>query len=73
VLAEAYLAAGDCAEGAALDVAQSEVKFESAAFGADPALRCRSPRTAEVYHQCAAAGAEAERRCLARGPAMPVR
>jgi hypothetical protein len=74
VLAEAYLAAGDCAEGAALDVAQSEVKFQIAAFGAgDPALRCRSPRTAEVYHQCAAAGAEAERRCLARGPATPGR
>jgi hypothetical protein len=74
VLAEAYLAAGDCAEGAALDVAQSEVKFQSAAFGAgDPALRCRSPRTAEVYHQCSGAGAEAERRCLSRGPATPVR
>jgi len=72
VLAEAYLAAGDCVEGAALDVAQSEVKFQSSAFGAgDPALRCRSPRTAEVYHQCAAAGAEAERRCLSRGPATP--
>jgi protein kinase-like protein len=68
VMAEAYLAAGDCAEGAALDVAQSEVKFQIAAFGAgDPALRCRSPRTAEVYHQCAAAGAEAERRCLRTG------
>jgi len=65
VLAESFLTAGDCAEGALLDVAQSQVKFQNLALaGSDPALRCRSPRTSEVYKSCAAAGAEAERRCL---------
>jgi len=69
VLAEAFLAAGDCVEGALLDVTQSQVRFQSLALeGGDPALRCRSPRTFEVYKTCAAAGEEAERRCLARAP-----
>ena len=69
VLAEAFLAAGDCVEGAALDVAQSQVKYQNLAIeGGDPALRCRSQRIFEVYKTCAAAGADAERRCLSPAP-----
>jgi hypothetical protein len=67
VLAEAYLTAGDCREGAALDVAQSQVRFASLEpEGSDPALGCRAQRTVDVYSACAAAAEEAERRCLAR-------
>ena len=59
--------AGDCAEGAALDVMHSQVKFQSfGPDGGDPALRCRSERVFAAYKSCADAGEAAERRCLAR-------
>jgi tRNA A-37 threonylcarbamoyl transferase component Bud32 len=67
VLAESYLVAGDCVEGAALDVLRSQVRFQSfGPDGGDPALRCRSERVFAAYGSCAAAGETAERRCLAR-------
>jgi hypothetical protein len=70
VLAESYLVAGDCVEGAALDVLRSQVKFQAAGpDGGDPALRCRSERVFAAYKSCAEAGENAERRCLARLPA----
>ena len=71
VLAEAYLRRRRLRRrrGARRGAERGEVSKRGIRAG-DPALRCRSPRTAEVYHQCAAAGAEAERRCLARGPAL---
>src|SRR5262249_17476835 len=67
VLAESFLAAHDCAEGAALDVMRSQVNFQSfGPDGGDPALRCRSERVCAAYKSCADAGEAAERRCLAR-------
>jgi hypothetical protein len=67
VLAEAYLVDKDCAEGAALDVMRSQVKFQSVGpDGGDPALRCRSERVFAAYKACAVFGEGAERRCLAR-------
>jgi len=67
VLTESFLAAGDCREGAELDVLQSQVKFQSLGAGAgDPALRCRAERIFHAYPACAGAGEAAERRCLAR-------
>jgi hypothetical protein len=65
VLAESFLAGGDCQEGALLDVTQSQIRFQSMqpAEG-DPALRCRSERTTDVYKTCAPAGQQAERRCI---------
>jgi hypothetical protein len=69
VLAESFLAARDCAEGATLDVMHSQVVFQSfGADGGDPALRCRSQRVFTAYRACADAGEAAERRCLARVP-----
>jgi serine/threonine protein kinase len=70
VLAESFLAAGDCQEGARLDVMQSEVRFQTLAPGeGDPALRCRAARIFDAYESCADAGEKAERRCLARAEA----
>jgi tRNA A-37 threonylcarbamoyl transferase component Bud32 len=71
VLAESFLAGGDCREGALLDVTQSQIKFQSMqpAEG-DPALRCRSERTADVYKSCAPAGQEAERHCITHLPTL---
>jgi hypothetical protein len=67
VLAESFLAAGDCREGAELDVAQSQVRFASVEpEDSDAALGCRAQRTADVYSACAAAAEEAERRCVGR-------
>jgi len=67
VLAESFLAARDCAEGAALDVMRSQISYQSAGpEGGDPALRCRSERVFAAYRSCADAGEAAERRCLAR-------
>jgi hypothetical protein len=67
VVAESFLAGGDCLEGALLDVMQNQVKLQSLEpEEADPALRCRAQRTADVYQACAAAAQEAERRCLGR-------
>jgi hypothetical protein len=67
IVAESFLAAHDCAEGAALDVMRSQVTFQSAGpDGGDPALRCRSERVFAAYRSCADAGEAAERRCLAR-------
>ena len=70
VLAESYLVGHDCADGAALDVMRSQVKFQS--FGSDasdPALRCRAERVFAAYKSCADAGEAAERRCLSRAQA----
>jgi len=67
VLAESFLVGRDCADGAALDVMRSQVKFQS--FGpdaGDPALRCRAERVFAAYKSCGDAGETAERRCLAR-------
>jgi hypothetical protein len=70
-VAESFLVAGDCQEGAVLDVMQSQVRFSSVSpEPGDPALRCRARRIFEVYKVCAAAGEEAERRCLARPRAV---
>jgi hypothetical protein len=67
VLAESYLVARDCADGAALDVMRSQVKFQSyGPDGGDPALRCRAERVFAAYKSCADAGEAAERRCLTR-------
>jgi hypothetical protein len=67
VLAEAYLVDKDCAEGAALDVMRSQVKFQAVGpDGGDPALRCRSERVFAAYKACAVFGEGAEHRCLAR-------
>src|SRR5262249_49877788 len=67
VVAESFLAGGDCLEGALLDVMQNQVKLESLEpEEADPALRCRAQRTSDVYQSCAAAAQEAEHRCLTR-------
>jgi len=67
VLAESFLAARDCTEGAALDVMRSQISYQSAGpEGGDPALRCRSERVFAAYRSCADAGEAAERRCLAR-------
>jgi hypothetical protein len=67
VLAEAYLVDRDCADGAALDVMRSQVKFQSVGpDGGDPALRCRAERVFAAYKSCGDAGVAAERRCLAR-------
>jgi hypothetical protein len=67
VVAESFLAAGDCAEGAALDVVQSQMKFRSVApEDSDPAVGCRAQRTFDVYRSCAAAAQQAERKCVAR-------
>jgi len=67
VLAEAYLVDRDCADGAALDVMRSQVKFQSVGpDGGDPALRCRAERVFAAYKSCSDAGVAAERRCLAR-------
>jgi serine/threonine protein kinase len=67
VVAESFLAAGDCAEGALLDVMQSQVKFRSLEpEDSDPALGCRAQRTADVYRSCAPAAQQAEKRCVAR-------
>ena len=67
VLAESFLVARDCADGAALDVMRSQVKFQSVGpDGGDPALRCRSERVFAAYRSCADAGEAAERRCLGR-------
>ncbi|HMF42329.1 MAG TPA: serine/threonine-protein kinase [Polyangia bacterium] len=70
VLAESFLVARDCADGAALDVMRSQVKFQSfGPDGGDPALRCRAERVFPMYKSCADAGEAAERRCLARAQA----
>jgi hypothetical protein len=67
VVAESFLAAGECAEGAALDVMQSQMKFRSVApEDSDPAVGCRAQRTFDVYSSCAAAAKEAERRCVTK-------
>ena len=67
VLAESFLAAGECREGAELDVMQSQVRFQSLQPDAgDSALRCRAERIFRAYPACATAGETAERRCLAR-------
>ena len=67
VLTESFLAAGECREGAELDVMQSQVRFQSLQPDAgDPALRCRAERIFRAYPACASAGEAAERRCLAR-------
>ena len=69
-LAESFLIGHDCREGAALDVMQSEVRYETMDPGSgDPALRCRAQRVSDTYHRCAPDGEEAERRCLAHLPA----
>jgi hypothetical protein len=65
VLTESFLSAGECREGAVLDVMQSQVRFQSLEPDAgDPALRCRAERIFRAYPACAAAGEAAERRCL---------
>ncbi len=67
VLAESFLVARECAEGAVLDVMRSQVNFQSLGpGGGDPALRCRSERIFAAYKSCADVGEAAERRCLAR-------
>ena len=67
LLAEAYLVDRDCADGAALDVMRSQVKFQSVGpDGGDPALRCHAERVFAAYKSCGDAGVAAERRCLAR-------
>jgi hypothetical protein len=67
VVAESFLIARDCADGAALDVMRSQVAYAAAApEGGDPALRCRAERVFAVYRSCSDAGEAAERRCLAR-------
>jgi hypothetical protein len=67
VLAESYLVAGDCIEGASLDVLRSQVKYQAAGpDGGDPALRCRAERVFAAYKSCGEAGENAERRCLKR-------
>jgi hypothetical protein len=67
VLAESFLVAHDCVDGAALDVMHSQVVFQSfGPDGGDPALRCRSERVFAAYGSCAETGEAAERRCLAR-------
>ena len=67
MLAEAHLVDRDCADGAALDVMRSQVKFQSVGpDGGDPALRCRAERVFAAYKSCSDAGVAAERRCLAR-------
>jgi serine/threonine protein kinase len=72
VLAESFLVARECAEGAVLDVMRSQVNFQSLGpGGGDPALRCRSERVFAAYKSCAEAGESAERRCLARVAASP--
>jgi hypothetical protein len=64
VLAEAFLAGGDCGAGASLDVMRTEVEVQAA--GADPAVGCRAERTRAVFRACATAADQAERRCVAR-------
>jgi hypothetical protein len=72
VLAESFLVARECAEGAVLDVMRSQVNFQSLGpGGGDPALRCRSERVFAAYKACAEAGDAAERRCLAQVAASP--
>jgi hypothetical protein len=67
VVAESFLIARDCVEGAGLDVMHSQVAYAAAGpEGGDPALRCRSERVFAVYRSCSDAGEAAERRCLAR-------
>jgi serine/threonine protein kinase len=67
VVAESFLSARDCADGAALDVMHSQVVYAAAGTdGGDPALRCRAERVFAVYRSCSDAGEAAERRCLAR-------
>ncbi|HEY7376077.1 MAG TPA: serine/threonine-protein kinase [Polyangia bacterium] len=67
VLAESYLVGHDCADGAALDVMRSQIRFQSfGPDGGDPALRCRAERVFAAYRACADTGEAAERRCLAR-------
>jgi hypothetical protein len=67
VVTESFLAAGECREGAELDVMQSQVRFQSLQPDAgEPALRCRAERIFRAYPACAAAGEAAERRCLSR-------
>jgi hypothetical protein len=71
-IAESFLLAGDCREGALLDVMHSQVRFMSLdPDEGDPALRCRSRRVFEVYKGCVQTGEEAERRCLARAVLVP--
>jgi hypothetical protein len=67
VLAESYLVGHDCADGAALDVMRSQVRFQSfGPDGGDPALRCRAERVFAAYRSCADTAEAAERRCLTR-------
>jgi tRNA A-37 threonylcarbamoyl transferase component Bud32 len=67
VVAESFFAAGDCADGVALDVLHSQVALQSlGSWQGDPAVGCRAPRAAEMYRSCAPLAREAERRCLAR-------
>jgi len=67
VLAESFLVARECAEGAVLDVMRSQVNFQSLGpGGGDPALRCRAERIFAAYKSCADVGEAVERRCLAR-------
>jgi hypothetical protein len=71
VVAESFLVAGDCREGALLDVMQSQIRFQSLQPSAgDPALRCRAGRVFDAYKRCAPAGEETERQCL-RGRGFP--
>jgi serine/threonine protein kinase len=66
-LTESFLAAGECQEGAELDVMQSQVRFQSLMpNGGDPALRCRADRISRAYPACATAAEAAERHCLSR-------
>jgi serine/threonine protein kinase len=66
-LTESFLGAGECREGAELDVMQSQVRFQSLMpNGGDPALRCRADRISRAYPACATAAEAAERHCLSR-------
>jgi hypothetical protein len=67
VVAESFLVGHDCAAGAVLDVARTEVQLETTApADGDRALGCRADRTREIFPECRTAAEQAERRCLAR-------
>ena len=62
---ECFLRDKNCREGARLDVMHSQVGFRAIAVDDKRVnLFCRPERIVEVYTTCAAAGEEAERKCL---------
>jgi hypothetical protein len=62
---ECFLRDKNCREGARLDVMHSQVGFRAIAVDDKRVnLFCRPERIVEVYTACAAAGEEAERKCL---------